>query len=288
KEVRSVNMSKEELLEYASAAETNSTHPIAKAIVSAKKATPAESMQEAAGLGVLASVKGKEVIIGKMPLLQEHNIQRLPESEEGVGVYVAIAGVYAGFIEVEDELKPTAKPTVEELHSMGFKTVLLSGDKAENAAKAASEIGLSEHYGDLLPEQKLAFISDRSNSKEGMFVFVGDGINDAPSLALADVGVAMGGLGSDAAVASADCVIMNDDPHKVVTLIKVAKKTRNRAIFNIACSLAVKATVMILSVIASAMGTWSLPLFVSVLADSGLAMLMILSSLHLGLTKPSK
>ena len=288
KDVVAYGVSKEELLAFASAAESSSTHPIAKAIVAKierGQLKNAKDIAEVPGKGVRAVVEGKTVLVGKHSLLLENDVKGVPENMLGIGVYVSIEGSFAGYIEVQDALKATSKSTIEELHQLGVKTVLLSGDKTENVESISQELGLSEHHGDLLPEEKLSFISQHANAKEGMFAFVGDGINDAPSLRLADVGIAMGGLGSDAAVNSADCVIMNDDPHKVVSVMKIAKKTKHRAIFNIVCSLSVKAIVMILAIVASAMGTWSLPLFVSVFADTGLSMLIILSSLLLGMGK---
>lgn len=281
----------DDLLAYAAAAEIHSSHPIGKAIVAAYgKADPnvAKDLKEVPGKGVTASINGKEVIVGKKTLLQDCGVKEIPAELDFIGVYVAVDGVFAGYIEVLDKVKNSAKQAIGDLNGLGLKTVFLSGDKTENVAETARALGLSEYHGDLLPEEKLAYISAKSNTNEGMFVFVGDGINDAPSLARADVGIAMGGLGSDAAVASADCVIMNDDPCKVATVMHVARKTKRRAIFNIVCSLSVKLVVMILAVIASSMGTWSLPLFVSVFADTGLAMLMILSSLLLGMSRLNK
>ena len=149
----------------------------------------------------------------------------------------------------------------------------------------ASSLGLKVVKGGLTPEQKTEALKELIAKKEGTVAFVGDGINDAPSIALSDVGIAMGGLGSDAAVANADCVILNDDPKKIITLLRVAKKTKNRATFNILASLGVKGIVMALSIAASATGAFSMPIVVSVFADSGLALLMILSSLLLGFDK---
>lgn len=285
KEVTPVGVSKDEMLEYVAAAESNSTHPIAKSLVSSSEfdSNQIEEYVEEAGSGVGCVYKGHKVKVGKASYCNGVDIEG-----PGARVYVSIDDKCAGYITLVDQLKSGSKECISGLKENGITTYIVSGDKKENALEIGKELGVDVVKYELRPEEKVSFLHSLIDEDDGSVAYVGDGINDAPSIVLADVGIAMGGLGSDVAVENADCVIMNDDPSKVVSLIKVAHKTRNRAAFNIAVSLIVKFAVMILAVIASIMGTWSLPLFVAVLADSGLAMLMILSSLLLGFSKIKK
>ena len=165
---------------------------------------------------------------------------------------------------------------VDSLHKMKVKTLLLSGDREANVQTVSNQLGIDEFHGGLTPEEKTGFLKERIDAKQGMVAFVGDGINDAPSIVLSDVGIAMGCLGSDAAVQNADIVLMNDDPTQVVLALKIAKKTERRAIFVIVCSLLAKLACMILAVSLPAF-----PLWAAVLADSGLAVAMVLVSLSL-------
>ena len=235
-------------------------------------------MEDVPGEGCFATYKGHRLFAGKMKEI---------ESVEGEGTAggLRVEGEYRGYCLLGDCLKENSASAIAKLNSLGLHTILLSGDKPEQAGKVASSIGIQTVKGGLKPEEKVAALSDLISKGDGRVAYVGDGINAAASIALSDVGVAMGGLGSDAAVENADCVILNDDPKQVVVLLKVARKTKNRATFNIAVSLIVKAAVMVLSVIASATGAFVLPLWVGVLSDSGLALLMILSSLLLGFEK---
>lgn len=266
--------------EYLSAAEHVSSHPIATCL---KKLSPIDEdslseMEDVPGEGCFATYKGHHLFAGKMKEIE--NVKG-----EGTAVGLRVDGEYRGYCLLGDCLKENSASAIAKLNSLGLHTILLSGDKPEQAGKVGSSLGIQTVKGGLKPEEKVAALSDLISKGDGRVAYVGDGINDAASIALSDVGVAMGGLGSDAAVENADCVILNDDPKQVVVLLKVARKTKNRATFNIAVSLIVKAAVMVLSVIASATGAFVLPLWVGVLSDSGLALLMILSSLLLGFEK---
>ena len=281
-----IGVDEQTLLEYAAAAECLSTHPIAKAIVekqSAIKKISCQGQQEVSGHGVKAEYQGKKLLVGKYDFLRNEGVKELMEEEEGTIVYVACDGIFIGFIKLVDKLKNSAKPMVSDLKLRKIKTVLLSGDKQQIVEEAALELGLDQWHGGLLPQDKLSRLDPMKG--KGL-AFVGDGINDAPSLALADVGIAMGGLGSDVAINNADIVILNDDLTKIPIALDIAKKTKRRAIFNIAFSLIIKGAVMVLSIVAAVMATWSLPLAVAIFADTGLAMLMILSSLLLAFAKP--
>ena len=279
-EVHPEGISEAEFFEYAAAAEATSNHPVASCLksLSAIDQSLVNGMEDLAGQGVKANYKGHALFCGKTESARKISAQ-------GTVVGLTIDGKDAGYCILGDRVKPNSPSTIKGLNSRGIETVLLSGDKQANAVAIGEQLGFQQIHGELKPEEKVASLDSLIKASTGRVGYVGDGINDAASIALSDVGIAMGGLGSDAAVANADCVILNDDPKKILTLLKVAKKTKNRAGFNIAVSLAVKIAVMIVSIIASATALFTLPLWVAVLADSGLALLMILSSLLLGLER---
>ena len=279
-EVHPEGISEAEFFEYAAAAEATSNHPVASCLksLSAIDQSLVNGMEDLAGQGVKANYKGHALFCGKTESARKISAQ-------GTVVGLTIDGKDAGYCILGDRVKPNSPSTIKGLNSRGIETVLLSGDKQANAVAIGEQLGFQQIHGELKPEEKVASLDSLIKASTGRVGYVGDGINDAASIALSDVGIAMGGLGSDAAVANADCVILNDDPKKILTLLKVAKKTKNRAGFNIAVSLAVKIVVMIVSIIASATALFTLPLWVAVLADSGLALLMILSSLLLGLER---
>ncbi len=279
-EVHPEGISEAEFFEYAAAAEATSNHPVASCLksLSAIDQSLVNGMEDLAGQGVKANYKGHALFCGKTESARKISAQ-------GTVVGLTIDGKDAGYCILGDRVKPNSPSTIKGLNSRGIETVLLSGDKQANAVAIGEQLGFQQIHGELKPEEKVASLDSLIKASTGRVGYVGDGINDAASIALSDVGIAMGGLGSDAAVANADCVILNDDPKKILTLLKVAKKTKNRAGFNIAVSLVVKIAVMIVSIIASATALFTLPLWVAVLADSGLALLMILSSLLLGLEK---
>lgn len=280
-------MEEQRFLTYLAAAEANSSHPLALAVVAAagKEGLAAEisAYEEIEGHGVKATYQGHALLAGKAAWLRK---QGLTFTEpEGIAIHLSVDGVYAGCLIFSDTIKDSAKSMVDDLHALGKKTVLLSGDKKANVEEVGRLLGLDEVYGELLPEQKQGYVAQIRDRGEGTLAYMGDGINDAAAIVLADIGVAMGGLGSDLAVANADAVIMNDDPYKIVTFVKIAKATRHRAIFNIAFALAIKIAIMAAAIAASAMGSWELPLWVSILGDTGVALLAVLNSLLLQFKK---
>lgn len=289
-EIHPVSISEEEFMTYLSAAEARSSHPIARAILAKSGYIEKEGdlllYEEKSGYGIAANYQNHLLLAGKRKLLVENGIDcdEAPISM-GTATYLSCDGKYAGYVLLNDEIRPTSAKVAEGLKKQGIKTVLLSGDKKENVDSVAKSLGIDEAHGELLPIDKQEFIQGRIDEKKGSVAFVGDGINDAPSIVLADIGIAMGGLGSDVAVKNADVVLMQDDPEKLLTLINVAKKTKHRAIFNISFSLGVKVAIMILSVIAASTGLFTLPMWVTVLGDSGVALLAVLFSLLLGYSK---
>ena len=288
-EVRPVGLEEETFLEYLSAAEARSTHPIGKAILAyggfESKANDVSDYEEASGYGVSTTYKGHTLLAGKKELLEKNKVPVDANSASGSITYLAVDGVYAGYIVLNDSLRSTSKKMVDGLKKNNVRTMLLSGDKKENVETVSATLGLDECHGELLPEEKQKLLQEAIDKKEGKVAFVGDGINDAPSIVLADIGIAMGGLGSDVAVRNADVVLMHDDPSRILTLIKVADKTKKRAIFNIVFSLVVKIGIMVASIIGTSTGLFAVPLWVTVLGDSGVAMLAVLSSLLLSYSK---
>jgi len=190
-------------------------------------------------------------------------------------VFVAKNGEYLGYVLLADELKEDAQPMVDLLHKENIEILLLTGDKEENAKSLCQTLGIDRYVSELSPEGKTKVLEIEMEHQKGV-AFIGDGINDAPSIKRSDIGIAMGGIGSDTSVESADIVIMNDDPAKVYDAYKIAKMARNTAIFNIVFSLLVKITVMVLVML-----NVDLPMFVAVLADTGLTVLMVINSLIL-------
>ncbi len=289
-EIHPVSISKEEFMTYLSAAEARSSHPIARAVLAKSGYVEKEgdllSYEEKSGYGIAANYQNHSLLAGKRKLLIENGIDcdEAPVSM-GTATYLSCDGKYVGYVVLNDEIRPTSAKMTEGLKRQGIKTILLSGDKKENVDGVAKTLGIDEAHGELLPIGKQEFIQGKIDENKGSVAFVGDGINDAPSIVLADIGIAMGGLGSDVAVKNADVVLMQDDPEKLLTLINVAKKTKHRAVFNISFSLGVKIAIMALSVIAASTGIFTLPMWVTVLGDSGVALLAVLFSLMLGYSK---
>ena len=278
-EIESVIIDQNEFLAIVSAIESQSTHPIAKAIVSEYPTSlKADNVEEIAGKGLKGHVNGKEVLIGNGKLLQHFGVtypSTIDQIVESI-VVVAIDNNYAGYITVADELKPDAKQAISDLRKLGVNhTVMLSGDKDSITQKVAKEIGLSNAYGGLLPEGKVEKMNELKKDPNQVIAFVGDGINDAPVLALSDVGIAMGGLGSDAAIETADVVIQTDQPHKIATAIKIGRETRKIVIQNIVLALVVKGIVMILGA-GGLSNMWE-----AVFADVGVALLAILNAVRI-------
>ncbi len=279
--VEANGISKEELLKYAAYAESNSNHPIS---LSLRKAYNKEINQssilkteELAGRGVSSNVEGREVLIGNDKLMEEKNISYTPCNEIGTILYVAIDNKYAGYILIADKIKEDSFKAIKELKANNIKeTVMLTGDKKQVGESVANELGLDKVYTELLPDGKVEKVEElmKDKSEKGKLVFVGDGINDAPVLAISDIGVAMGGLGSDAAIEAADVVIMTDEPSKIGTAIKISKKTMRIVKQNIIFAIAVKVLVLILT--AFGIGT----MWEAVFADVGVSVLAIINSLR--------
>lgn len=233
-EIHPVDMKDTQLLELAAYAEDYSNHPISLSIKSAygKKidSSRISDVQEIAGHGVQAVIDGKKILAGNAKLMQKEHIKYSPSSSVGTVVYLACNGKYAGCIVIEDEIKADAATAIKNLKSSGIrKTVMLTGDADAVGKKVAGRLGLDQVYTELLPADKVDRVEDllKQKSEKGKLVFVGDGINDAPVLARADVGIAMGALGSDAAIEAADVVLMTDEPSKIAAVMKIARKTRS-------------------------------------------------------------
>jgi len=275
-----------ELIEYAAHAESYSNHPIALSIISAYNAeidkNRIEDYQEIAGHGIKVKVNGKEVLAGNTRLMTSGNIKYNDVDTLGTVVHVAIDKKYAGSIVISDEVKEDSAIAIKELKALGVgKTVMLTGDLKVVADKIGKKLGLDEVYSELLPADKVEKIEslEIKKSQKGKIVFVGDGINDAPVLARADIGMAMGGLGSDAAIEAADVVIMTDEPSKIASAIKIAKRTRSIVSQNIVFALGVKAVFLVLGALGVA-SMWE-----AVFADMGVAIIAVLNAMRAMNTK---
>lgn len=274
------NMDKIQFIQTAAALESASTHPVAKAVVEYANAqqtnwqnSKVEAVEEIAGHGLKGMVDGKTVLAGNLKLLHKFNVTYPPELTQIVEtiVVVAIDNEYAGYLTIADEVKEDAAQAVAELKALGIETIMLSGDKSAVVKKVADELGILRAYGDLLPEDKVEKVQELKNQGKKL-AFVGDGVNDAPVVALADAGIAMGGMGSDATIETADIVIQNDQPHKIVSAIKVGKITKSVVWQNISLAMGVKVIVMLLG--AGGIAT----LWEAVFADVGVALLAILNA----------
>lgn len=274
------NIDEKELVKLTAALEKNSTHPIAKAVTEyagdVTNGVKAEKVEEISGHGLKGKVDGKEMLAGNVKLLKKFNIEYPAEIEKIVDtiVVIAINNQYAGYITIADEIKEDAVQAVKDMHSLHIRTVMLSGDKQSVVDAVAKQVGIDEAFGDLLPEGKVEKVQALKN--EGKHIaFVGDGVNDAPVVALADAGIAMGGLGSDATIETADVVIQNDQPSKIVSAIKIGKITRSIVWQNIVMAMTVKVFVLILG--AGGIAT----LWEAVIADVGVALLAILNAVRI-------
>jgi len=281
-EVNQVNpegIDTDEFLDLLSAVEKNSTHPVAKAITSYHPTElNATQIEEIPGHGLKAFVSGKAILAGNSKLMKKFGIEFNPEIEQIVEsiVIVSIDSRYSGYVTISDKIKEDSKSAISQMKTIGIeKTVMLSGDKNSIVQKTAKELGISLAYGDLLPEEKVEKISELKKNQENTIAFVGDGINDAPVLAVSDVGIAMGGMGSDVAIETADVVIQTDQPSKIPVAIRIGKKTKQIVIQNIALAFGVKLLVMILG--AGGLAT----LWEAVFADVGVAFLAILNAIRI-------
>lgn len=280
-----VEVSEAELLTITALAESQSSHPIAVSIVGeyqemiSSNAALVTEVEELAGFGVRAKIDVHEVLAGNLRLLQERGILNTPSVAElsGTTVYVAIDGKFAGTICVEDELKPDASAAIQELKRSGLKKlVMLTGDKKATGEAIAKKLGLSEVHTDLLPADKVTHLETllQQQTSGHTLAYVGDGINDAPVLARADIGIAMGGLGSDAAIEAADIVIMTDEPGKLPAAIRIAKRTMGIVRQNIVFALGIKVLVLILSALGYSNMWWA------IFADVGVCVIAILNSMR--------
>lgn len=274
-------MENELLLEYAALAECASSHPISKSLQAACAKTldrnRAEDIREISGKGILARVDGREVAIGNRKLMEELSVEYRECHSVGTIVHMAIDGAYAGHIVISDTEKPTSGEAIRRLRKAGVtRTVMLTGDTREMAEKVASSLGIDEVYSELLPAGKVAMVEDllaRQKGKEKL-VFVGDGINDAPVLTRADIGIAMGAMGSDAAIEAADVVLMDDDPVKIAKAIGISRKCLHIVYQNIVFALAIKFACLGLGAVGIA------NMWFAIFADVGVMVLAVLNAIR--------
>lgn len=261
----------EELLKYAAIAESVSSHPIAKAIRNEYgKSTEIVDVTEISGCGVKAVIDGKEILAGNAKFVGAEEIEA-----SGTVVYVSIDGKYAGNIVISDTLKQDSAYTIKELNKNNVQTVMLTGDSAKNTEYIKNELGINRVYAELLPDKKVEKLEEILNKNKGITIFTGDGINDAPVLMRADVGIAMGGLGSDAAIEAADVVIMDDKPSKILDAVKIGRKTMTVVYQNIIFAIGIKVIFLILGIL-GVMTMWG-----AVFADVGVTFITILNALRI-------
>ena len=278
-EIHPEGVSKEELLELTAYVESYSNHPIS---LSLKRAYGKEidngrisDVEEISGHGVIATVDGKKVMAGNIKLMKMMDIPYFKGELIGTAVHVAVNNKYIGYIVIADEVKPDSAQAIKELKAANIKqTVMLTGDNKSVGSKVAKELGLDKVYAELLPADKVEKLEELFSQKstKGKLAFVGDGINDAPVLARADIGIAMGGLGSDAAIEAADIVIMTDEPSKIATAMKISKKTLKIAHQNIVFAIGIKIIVLILS----AFGITTM--WAAIFADVGVTIIAVLNA----------
>lgn len=291
--------SPEQLLEYVALAESYTTHPIGISVKEAYESAGnalmlerIETTQEIAGQGIACAVDGHNVLVGNARLMESYDVETalthtsvteaylakaLPDLGDTTVLYTAVDGVFWGVIVVEDALKPTSARTITELKELGItQTVMLTGDRKGVAAKIAAKLGLDAYHADLLPQDKMTYLVSAidSSPKGEKVAFVGDGINDAPALIRSDVGIAMGALGSDAAIEAADVVLMDDDPERLVTALKVSRKTMRIVYTNIVFALAVKFIVLILAALGLA------TMWLAIFADVGVSVIAIINAMR--------
>lgn len=271
-------ISADELLKYAAYAENYSTHPIATSLKETYGRNIDTSLignvEEISGNGIKAQIDNSEILVGNNKLMTKFGINYISQQNAGTVIYVAKDNEFVGSITISDELKTDSKATIKNLNKKQIKTVMLTGDNSIPAEYIAKELDIPKVYSELLPAQKVEKLEELISTQKGSVIFVGDGINDAPVLTRADVGIAMGGLGSDAAIEAADVVIMNDNPSKVVSAIKIAQKTMQIVKENIIFALGIK----ILFLILGAFGV--ITMWGAVFADVGVTLIAVLNSLR--------
>ena len=281
-QIKAFEIDEKELLELVAYSENYSNHPIAKVLKEEYNKKIDENkileIKEIAGHGIKANVLGKEVLVGNDKLLKEFNIEFQEEKLIGTILYVSINNKYSGYILISDSIKDDAKIAIEEIKKSGVeRIVILTGDKKEISNSIAKELGIDEVYSELLPNNKVEKVKEiiaEKKDDEKMF-FVGDGINDSPVLAISDVGIAMGGVGSDSAIEAADIVLMTDEPSKINTTIKLAKKNMKIVRENIVFAIFVKVLILVLSAIGVTNMWWA------VFADVGVSIIAIINSLRM-------
>lgn len=281
-EVHPIFMAENELLYYAACAESISNHPIAEAILKANQqsftADIVQSAEELAGHGVSAMIEGHHVLTGNYRLMEQYQIDFNRVDAMDTIVYIAIDRVFRGWIRISDTVKPDAKEMIVQLKTLGVHNiVMLTGDNQNTAEQVAKQLGITKIFSQLLPGDKVACLEQllMEKSPKATVAFTGDGLNDAPVLARADVGIAMGGLGSDAAIEAADVVIMNDQPSKLADAVRIARKTRTIVTQNIVFVLAIKFLVLLLGALGHA------TMWMAVFADVGVAFLAILNAVRI-------
>lgn len=281
-DVKNFEIEKEELVRLVAHAEKFSTHPVAESVKRFYNNEIDENIigniEEIGGYGIIANIENKEVLVGNDKLMAKKNIAYEKCGEAGTILYVAIDNKFAGYILISDKIKDDSEKALKELKKMDIKkTVMLTGDRKEAANSVGKKLKLDEVFSELLPDGKVEKVEElmKVKSSKGKLAFVGDGINDAPVLVVSDVGIAMGGLGSDAAIEAADIVIMTDEPSKISKAIKIAKKTMRIVKENIVFALAVKFIVLLLTVIGVS------TMWEAVFADVGVSVIAILNSLRM-------
>ena len=284
-EIHNIDITEEEFLKYASYAEYYSNHPIAKSIKNKYnkdiELNKIKDIKEIQGKGIEAKIDNDLIYIGNEKIMQKFNINFEIINKIGTIVYMAINGKYVGYLVIADQIKSNAKKAIQDLYKIGIqKTIMLTGDKKSVAENVATQLNLSEFHSELLPADKIAKLeSIMENNKNMKVSFVGDGINDAPALARADIGIAMGNIGSDVAIESADIVIINDNLESIAKSIKISKRTINIAKENIYFSISIKIAVLLLGTIGYA-SIWE-----AVFADVGVCLIAILNSLRILMKK---
>ena len=280
-QVNSIGMSKEQLVEITAYAESFANHPVALAVVNYYNKeidkSRVDSLSEIAGKGIRAIINGKTVLAGNARLLNDNNIKFEQANTIGTVIYVAVDKKYSGYIIVSDKVKPGSAKAIKNLKSIGVKKALmLTGDKKLTGDTVGKELKLDKVYSELLPQNKVEIVEKLLNEKspKGTLAFVGDGINDAPVLARADIGIAMGGLGSDSAIEAADVVLMTDEPEKIASAIKISKRTMKIVLENIVFALGIEAVVLVLG------ATGHTTMWAAVFADVGVSLIAILNSLR--------
>ncbi len=280
-EIHPKDVTEDELLEMAALAESYSTHPISRSLKNAYgrelDMTRVGNVEEISGNGILAEVDGHQVAAGNAKLMQRLGLEGEPCNAAGTVVYIAIDGNYAGYVLISDKVKPHAKEAIAALKASGVKkTIMLTGDRAKAAEAVAEELGIDEVHAELLPGDKVAVLEEiiAQKGKNEMVAFTGDGINDAPVLSRADIGIAMGALGSDAAIEAADVVLMDDDPLKIAKAIRISRKCLRIVYENITFAIVIKAICLVLGALGFA------NMWMAIFADVGVMVIAVLNAIR--------